>query len=163
MLFGTGEFFYSQGTCRGWNGEILAEARQPRGSWRTLFLGAGDRVRLARPDGAPILTTAIPRETAIRDVPVEDPSGAPIGTIRKRGRDFIVENNLSVPIGDIRYDRNTHIMTDSHRHPIARGTPRPDNVWRIELRPRISDRDACLFLAFVMVMDEVVRGAANGG
>ncbi|URM96344.1 hypothetical protein LUW76_19530 [Actinomadura madurae] len=162
MLFGTGEFLYSQGMCRGWNGEILAEIRQPRGSWRALFLGAGDRVRLARPDGAPILTTVLPRETPVRDVPVEDASGTLIGTIRKRGRDFTVENSLSVPIGDIRFDRNTHVMTDLHRHSIALGAQRPDNAWRIDLRPGIPDTDARLFLAFVIVMDETLRRTGNG-
>ncbi|MEO3826960.1 hypothetical protein [Actinomadura sp. B10D3] len=161
MLFGTGEFLYYQGVCRAWNGELLAEIRQPRGSWRTLFLGAGDRVRLARPDGAPILTTVLPRGTPVRDVPVEDASRTLVGTIRRRGRDFIVENSLSVPIGDIRFDRNTHVMTDLHRHSIALGAQRPDSAWRVDLRPGISNTDARLFLAFVMVMDETSRTPAN--
>jgi hypothetical protein len=152
MLFGTGGFLYVNGMCRDWNGGILAETRYPRSSWRTLFLTTDDRVRLHRPDGELLLTTVFPDGTTVRDVPVEDASGTSVGTIRKRGADFTVENASKMRIGDIRVDRNSHVMTDLRRQTVALGAERPD-AWRIDLRPGISDTETRLFLAFIMAMD----------
>lgn len=153
MVFGTGAFLYSHGMCRGWNGETLAEIQYPRGSWRTLFLGSDNRVRLTRPDGGLVLTTVFPRGTPVQDVPVEDASETHVGTVRRRGRDYTVEDASAMTIGDIRVDRNNHVMTDLQRRTIALGSERPD-AWRIDLQPGISETDTRLFLAFVMAIDE---------
>lgn len=157
MVFATGEFLYSNGICRDWHGRTLAEIQHPRrGSWRTLFLTGDDRVRLLRPDGGLVLTTVFAGETAVRDVPVEDSSEKPIGIIRKRGGDFAVEDASGVTIGGIHIDRNNHVMSDLRRQTIALGAEGPD-AWRIDMRPGISDTDARLFVAFVMVMDEALH------
>ncbi|WP_030173570.1 hypothetical protein [Spirillospora albida] len=162
MLFSTGELLYANGTFANWAGEVLAEMRHPRGTWRTLFLTTDDRVRLVRPDGDLVLRTVLPDGSTVRRVPVEDALEDPCGTVRRHRRGYTVEDSSGAPTGTIAVDGNTYVMSDAQQQAMGSGTERPD-AWQIELSPRISDTGARLFLAFVMAMDEALHHPGDFG